>query len=171
MSDSAQWPATPTYFFDASAIVKIFLDEPGSKAVRAIYAQPQRIHTSWILIAEAMGVFKRKWLKKQLTDRQYGAAVYNLFTLVHETRLHPVDLVVEDGHPRLGTFFDSDVIALRKKYPELDLADALQFKAIQAGVLGILAGDSAPQLVTGDHSLCCAARSEGLRVVFVGEDQ
>jgi hypothetical protein len=117
-----------------------------------------------------MGVFKRKWLKHELSDRQYGAAVYNLFALVEETRLHPVDLLIQDGHAKLGTFFDSEVIELRKKYPELDLADALQFKAIQAGILGFLAGDSAPQLVTGDHSLCCAARAEGLRVVFVGQE-
>ena len=67
-----------TFFFDASAIVKILVDEPGSRRIREVYGGTAQIHTSWVLIAEALGVLKRKWQRGALDERQYGRAVHFL---------------------------------------------------------------------------------------------
>ena len=160
-----------TYFFDASAIVRILLrDEPGAKKVVQIFGAHAPIHTSWVLLAEALGVFKRKWQQGVLGEAQYGPAVYQLFKLIKSGKLHPVDLeVLGDGRPRLRTY-DFDVIVVRRSHPELDAADALQFLAIREGVLGRLTGPSRTQLVTADSNLRRAAEAEGIPVVDVSAD-
>ena len=89
----------PTSFFDASALVKLFAREPGRKKVEDALSQCGRVHTSWILLGEALGAFKRKRRDGTMTDHEYGRAAFELFMYVREGRIHPVDLDIQDGEP------------------------------------------------------------------------
>jgi predicted nucleic acid-binding protein len=155
----------PTYFFDASALVKLFVDEPDSRKAKMLLSQAGFIHTSWILLAEALGVMKRKWLKKDLTDHQYGRKVYSFFAHIREERFIPVDVGDSDGKAQLRSLFNFSAIDARRKYPYLDVADVIQFQAIRTGYLKYLVGESTPQLVTADRKLARAAESEGIAVI------
>lgn len=156
-----------TRFYDASAIVKLVCQEDSSQEVRADFSNSV-VFTSWVLVAEAMGVLKRKWLKEIITEDQYGGLIHLLFAYIKDERISIVDLInKQDGKPNLKTY-EYDVIDIRRKYPELDVADALQLNAIKEGVLGILAGESKPKLVTADKKLRSAAQAEGIEVFYVG---
>ena len=71
--------------------------------------------------------------------------------------------------PSLLTY-EYDVIRVRQRHKDLDAADALQFSAIRHGLLGTLAGESRPHLVTADGGLAEAAKLEEIPVILVQED-
>jgi PIN domain nuclease of toxin-antitoxin system len=159
-----------TYFLDASAIVKLVINEPGSARVRELLELSGGVlHTSWVLVAEAMGVLKRFWLKKTINDHQYNDAIFELFSLIRAGHLDPVDLAIHDGSPRLVTYA-FNFIEMRTKYPRLDAGDLLQFSAIREGYLNHLAGESRPRLVTAGRGLRDAAAAEGISIEFANSD-
>ena len=163
-------PVLPTYFLDTSAIVKLFIDEPGALRVRKLLASGGGVlHTSWVLVAEAMGVLKRLWLNEEINDQQYDGHIYHLFSLLRAGHLDPVDITVYDGRPRLVAYA-FDFVEIRTKHPQLDAGDILQFTAIREGYLDHLAGESRPRLVTADRKLRDAAVAEGITVEFVNKD-
>lgn len=156
-----------TYFFDTSAIVKTLVPEPGSEKVKAIMDTSDPIFTSWVLIAEAMGVLKRLWIKNKFTDSQYNGKVNLLFSYVKEKRFRVLDVKVLNGEAQLQTY-PYDTFDIRKRHPMLDVADALQFAVIKNSFLYNLAAESKTQLVTADESLKIAADAEGFPVIWVG---
>ncbi len=153
-------------FFDTSAIVKLLCgEEPGSAEVKRIF-DGTTVFTSWILLAEAMGVLKRKWIKKEISEEQYAGRVHYLLALIRDRRFLIRDIEIKDHEACLKTY-EYDLIDIRKKHPELDVADALQLIAIQEGILGKLAGESTPNLVTADLKLGNAALVDGIQVIFI----
>jgi predicted nucleic acid-binding protein len=158
-------------FFDASAIVKMCLHEPGSTKVAAVLSKYGDAYTSWILIAEAFGVLKRRWKDKAnpLSDAEYERATVRLLVAVQVRQLRAVDVVSDAHGPRL-TVYLPDLIELRRRHPQLDIADALQFRAIREGVLKYGAGESAPRLVSADGDLLRAAKAEGIPTIDVRND-
>ena len=158
------------YFLDTSAIVKLLCAEAGSEKLRVLKSYPgSNFFTSWVLLSEALGVLKRKWSKRELADSQYEEKVRLLFLYIGMGYLDPVDVVVDKGHPQLLTY-EFDISKIRADHPSLDAADALQFKAIQQGLLKYLAGESRPQLVSADTELLKAAQAEGIPIVSVCDD-
>jgi len=158
------------YFLDTSAIVKLLCTEAGSEKLKALKNYPgSNFCTSWVLLSEAFGVLKRKWMQRELSDAQYEERVRLLFLYISMGYLDPVDVVVADGHPQLVTY-EFDISSIRADHPGLDAADALQFKAIQQGLLKYLAGESRPRLVSADVELLKAAEVEGIPVVSVCND-
>jgi predicted nucleic acid-binding protein len=158
------------YFLDASAIVRLVLPEPGSTIVRNIdKTVGTSLFTSWVLVAEALGVLKRKWLTRELGDDQYDQAVYHLLRYVERNRLQVLDLALVNGQPRLQTH-RSILIDERRKYPDLDIADLLQFRVIKESFLDYLAEASPSRLVTADAKLARAAEAEGFEVLEVMTD-
>src|SRR5437867_3138398 len=95
---------SPTYFFDASAVVKFVLSEPGSRRVQRMREETGSVYTSWVLLAEALGVLKRKWQRQEIDDQRYNTASHYLFTLIRDGTLDPVDVDVVDGSAALLTF-------------------------------------------------------------------
>jgi len=162
-----------TAFFDASAIVKLVLPEPGSLRVSTVLAECHYAHTSWVLIAEALGCLKRKWQSKKpedhISEDAYRKATLQLLLYVEIETLRAVD--VRDGAhgPRLVGYFQ-DVLTIRQRHPTLDVADALQFRAIKEGLLRHLAGVSQPRLVSSDRKLLRAAELEGILTIDVRSD-
>jgi len=156
------------YFLDASALVKLVCDEPGSetlkKLMRGAHTKPL---TSWVLIAEALGVLKRKWQReKRLDDTAYLDAVQELLMKIRMDYIHAVDLQTVNGEARLKTY-EVQIGDVRGRHPELDAADALQFRAIEEGMLSV---QRRPTLVSADKKLLAAAENEGIKTVSVCRD-
>jgi predicted nucleic acid-binding protein len=162
-------PPMATYFFDASAIVKLVVNEPGATRSRQAFDEAGHVCTSWVVIGEGLGVLKRKWLRGEVSDRGYGKAVHLLLALVREGRLMAVDLAVDKDRPALATY-EIDIIKTRERFPKLDAADALQFAVIQNTFLRHFVGASKTRLVSADRELLAAARSEGIPVLDVSND-
>ncbi len=159
-----------TYFFDASAIVKLVVQEPGAGRAREIFERVAQVYTAWVVVAEALGALKRKWNRGDIDERRYGGAVHLLLAYVSEERLKAVDLTTRVGRPALATF-ELDILRVRREHPALDAADVLQFAAIRNSFLAYLAGESATQLVSADGALLKAASSVGFRIVDVSHDE
>ena len=72
-----------TYLLDASALVKLVVDEPGSKAL-ALRPQPSVSYTTTLCFVEALGVLKAKrfFRNQSLSEEQYLAACEGLVALV-----------------------------------------------------------------------------------------
>ena len=66
-------------FFDASALAKIYSDEPCSDVVREYFRSRATKYTTPFCFYEAMNVLKGKWKHKgQLTIDQYLDAAFRL---------------------------------------------------------------------------------------------
>jgi len=145
-----------THYLDASAIVKLLIDEEGTVALRSYMDSHATRVTTSLCFAETLGVLKAKHKHKHISAEQYLAACEELIAeLRNET------LVIEDIGLMERRVFD-EVEILCGKYG-LDLSDAFQLLTLRSGQLSSLEGDSRPILVTADKKLATAARSEGLR--------
>jgi predicted nucleic acid-binding protein len=145
-----------TCYLDASALVKLVLDEPQSNAVRSYVNGRANLYTTSLCFAEAFGVLKRKWLKKALSLDDYYTAVRKLTREVrNRIRFDDMELVdptVQEEMERLG-----------KKH-QLDMADALQLVTIRRGQFKYAVEHSASVLITADNGLAKAAAEERVRL-------
>ena len=145
-----------THYLDASAIIKLLIDEEGTAALRSYMDSHATRVTTSLCFAETLGVLKAKHNHKRISAEQYLAACEELIAdLRNET------LVIEDIGLTERRVFDEVEILCRKH--RLDLSDAFQLLTLCSGQLSSLEGDSRPILVTADKKLATAARSEGLR--------
>ena len=154
---AAQRTTINTRYLDASALVKLLVDEGDCAPVRAFCNGEPNTRTTALCVAEALGVFKRKWKKKELTLEQYLQVTAQLLAeaphRIYETELDPSDHQVSAG-----------VEALVRKHTELDFVDALQLYTLRHGPFQHMINDSTSVLITADKNLAKAARAEGLRV-------
>ena len=63
---------------DASAAVKLVLQERGSEQLRSYFASPANFYITSVCLAEALGVFKRKRLRDEISEKQYLTTCYLL---------------------------------------------------------------------------------------------
>jgi predicted nucleic acid-binding protein len=146
-----------THYLDASAIVKLLVDEDGSAVLRAYFGQHSVFSITSICFAETLGVLKAKFLRKQIDREKYLAACEELMA-----HLRGETLVIDDVGISGRSTFDQ-VEKLAEKY-SLDISDAYQLVTLRSGAFSRLTGDSHPMLVTADEALAVAAETEGLRV-------
>ena len=145
-------------FFDASALTKVFADEPGSVVVREYWHSRATKYTTPFCFYEAMNVLKSKWKHKgQLTLPRYLEAAFQLAAWYGASSSKISDLDFTDPL----TFAETKSLAARSG---LDLSDAFQIMSVKRGYFSVLVNDSATVLVTADNDLAKAARAEGLRV-------
>lgn len=143
--------------FDASALVKRYLDEPGSEALRQYWtAQPTRYTTPFCLY-ETLGILKRQRLKGILRKECYLNAATDLVSWFRASHSRLDDLDFTD----VEVFADAKDLA---DQTDLDLSDAFQLLSLQAGYFSVFVGGSASRLVTADGALAAAARRMGLLV-------
>jgi len=142
--------------FDASALAKRYLDEPGSFALRQYWnGQPTRYTTAFCLY-ETLGILKRKRLKGVLTKERYLRAATDLVAWFRASESRrDIDFTA----PKV--FAEASKLA---EQTDLDLSDALQLLSLRDGYFSVLVGDSATLLVTADAALALAARNMALRV-------
>lgn len=144
------------YYLDASALVKLVVDEPGSQALREFFQSETNFHATALCLGEALGVLKGKWQRREITDDAYFAGTRRLIIDAWGKRiaLNSVELIDPKIH--------SEVEAMAKKHT-LDLSDALQLVTILKGYFSHLGPNSAPVLITADKGLAAAAIAEGIR--------
>ena len=145
-------------FFDASALVKVYAEEPMSDVVRSYFQSRATKYTSPFCFYEALNSLKSKWIHRaQLTREQYIDAAFRLTAWYGAATERIRDL----------DFTDPMVFVSAKQLVErtgLDLSDAFQIVSVKEGYFSHLVNDSKTVLVTADKLLAAAARAEGLRV-------
>ena len=144
-------------FFDASALAKVYSDEPRSDVVREYFRLRSTKYTTPFCFYEAMNVLKSKWKHKgQLSLEQYLNATFQLTAWYGASSCAIKDLDFTEP----STFSKAKDIALKSR---LDLSDAFQILSVKNGYLSVLVNNSSTVLVTADKELAEAARTEGLR--------
>lgn len=150
--------ATRADFFDASALAKVFADEPGSDIVRTYWRSRATKYTTPFCFYEAMNVLKGKWkFKKQLSITQYLDATFQLTAWYDASSRAITDLDFADP----VTFAKTKALAERNG---IDLSDAFQIMSVKEGFFSALVNQSATVFVTADSELATAAKAEGLHV-------
>jgi predicted nucleic acid-binding protein len=143
---------------DASAAVKLVLQERGSEELRSYLANRAGFYSTSLCLAEAFGVFRRKRLRGELSEKQYLPTCYLLLGYL---RSPPRIRVDEIELSSLDTFAKAEEIARRHK---LDLSDSLQLVSVKHGRFSSCVPGFKTVLITADRALASAAKTEGLRV-------
>jgi predicted nucleic acid-binding protein len=145
---------------DASALVKLHIDESGSGIIQAYVQSEPTTYTTPFCFFEALNVLKVKWLyRKEISKEKYHDVSLTLTSWFSGSSKRIRDLDFTDP------LVFMEVKNLSDKY-SLDLSDAFQILSVQKGFFSSLARDSKTILVTADESLAHAARNEGLRVWY-----
>lgn len=155
-SDRIEWLRAA--YLDASAAVKLVVDELGSREVEGYMEENPPLYISTVCVAETLGVLKRKWLRGELGEESYFRASFVF--LAHLAQGGKI-IVENDDLADSHVFFECEDLA--KKHG-LDLSDALQLYALKAGCLSDGVDESQALLITADMKLAAAARAEGLLV-------
>src|SRR5258705_13046415 len=85
-------PYITIHQLDASAAVKLVLQEPGSDNLRPYFQTGRHFLITTLCLAEALGALKRKMLEKKLSRKEYFDRCYLLIQYVrsHKTQLDEV---------------------------------------------------------------------------------
>ena len=143
---------------DASAAVKLILQERGSQYIRSYFKDRSGFFITGFCLAEALGVLKRKWCRGELSQEQYFERCYVLLAYLRKPSRIRVDEIELSS---LDTFAKAEEIARRHK---LDLSDSLQLASVKHGRFSSCVPGFKTVLITADRALASAAKKEGLRV-------
>jgi uncharacterized protein len=143
---------------DASAAVKLVLQERGCEHLSSYFANRAGFYITSVCLAEALGVFKRKRVRDELSEKQY-LATCNL--LLGYLRSPPRIRVDEIELSSLDTFAKAEEIARRHK---LDFSDSLQLISVKHRRSSSCVPGFKTVFITADRALASAAKAEGLRV-------
>ena len=142
---------------DASTAVKLVLQERGFEQLRSYFATASFYITS-ICLAEALGVFKRKRLREEISEKQYLTRCHLLLGYLRSPpRIHVDEIELSS----VDTFTKAEEIARRHK---LDLSDSLQLVSVKHGRSSSCVPGFKTVFITADRALASAAKAEGLRV-------
>jgi len=151
--------------FDASALLKLYIQEDGSAILRAYWNREPTKFTTSLCFYEALTQLKVcHFYRKVLDLAAYKDATLNLcawYSTVSES-------ITELNFLSPEVFFAAQRTAETYK---LDLSDAFQIHSVKEGFFSKLHGDSKTILVTADDKLAKAARSEGIRVWYIMDEQ
>ena len=157
-------------YLDASALVKLVIDEDNCQPLREFFNSNTNFFTTWLCLAEALGVLKSKWVGNQSkdiatkikTDKYFESTRHLIIDWRRCIESHDLELV--DPSVPLK------VERIAKNY-NLDYSDALQLVTIKSGKYSGIAYESGPNvyesalvLITADKNLASAATAEGIRV-------
>ena len=150
--------------FDASALLKLYVQEDGSETLRAYWRRESTKFTTSLCFYEALGQLKVFHFYREVLD----LAAYKHATLELCAWYRTVSEII----PELN-FLSPKVFFAAQRTAEthgLDLSDAFQIHSVKEGFFSKLSGDSKTILVTADKKLAKAARAEGIRVWHILEE-
>lgn len=144
------------WYLDASALVKLVIDEGQHEPVRAFFNAKTNFHATSLCIMEALGAIKAKWINGRINQEAYLQATRKLVidSWGKRIRTDNIDLFTPEGLQATEE--------LARKHT-LDLSDALQLETLLRGTFRYFAEDSKPILITADKKLATAAEAEGIR--------
>jgi len=144
--------------FDASALVKLYIDEDRSDILRNYFHGESTKYTTPFCYFEALSVLKAKrFFRNAMTADEYHKATFDLTAWFGASSTNLPDIKLTD--PKVIP----EVLALSKKH-SLDLSDSFQIMSVKKGYFSVLSGQSKTILVTADAGLAKAAKSEQVRV-------
>lgn len=146
-------------YLDASAIIKVLVEEPGnSSRVAEYFKSSHSFYMTSLCFAEALGVLKAKYFHHgNITERGYLNRSYLLTVFVKNRRIKLDEVPLTE--PKIF----EEVEGIVKKY-QIDTSDALQIVTIKKGIFSNRVAESQSLLITADGDLAKAARNEGLKV-------
>ncbi|GDY36691.1 type II toxin-antitoxin system VapC family toxin [Acidovorax sp. NB1] len=155
-------PSARANCFDASALVKVYAEEPGSAIVREyFFHQAPTRYTTPFCFYEALNILKTKWrFRDQLSEAQYRSACFALTAWFRSSSRYIKDIDLTD----IQVFNDVQEIANKHS---LDISDAFQIVSVKSGYFSALANESQTLLITADQGLATAARAEGAKVWYI----
>lgn len=162
------------HYLDASAIVKLVLNEAGSAELRRYFGEESNFTATSLCFAEALGVLKvKRFYQKCITDAEYFSGCNELMAYVAYGNIQIEDIEIKDR-----CVFDEVEILTRNhnegkpKDKIIDISDAFQIMSVKRNYFSKFQDtDSKPILITGDRALADAALDEGLRVWYcIDED-
>jgi len=145
------------HYLDASALVKLVDDSAGEskgrEALRKYYNEHASMYSTSYCLAEAFGVFKRKFLRQEITEEQYIRYVQVLIdrTVGWKLQIDEVDILLP-------------IVSSEAERLKIDFLDCFQIVTVLHGRNRVLVGESKSILITADNKLAEAARAEGARV-------
>ena len=144
--------------FDASALLKLYVEEDGSDRLRAFfYGEPTK-YTTHLCFHEALTLLKVNWLyRNKLTTEQYNSAVFDLVIWFRDSASRYPDLDFT------SPLVLPEVQRIAGQY-DLDISDAFQILSVKDGYFQGLVDGSKTILATADAKLAKAAKAEGIRV-------
>jgi predicted nucleic acid-binding protein len=145
------------HFLDASAAVKLVLNEAGCEKIRNYFATKRGGY--WmtdVCLVEALSVLKRN--KKKLGQSSYLGRCSMLISYIRNGRIK----IVEAQLQKVSIWNETEKLA--KKYNNLDVSDVLQIVTMKTHFTKNFGGNSKAVLVTADSDFVAAARNEGLFV-------
>lgn len=148
------------YYLDASVLVKLVIEEPGSAAVRSYVFDAERswrICTSFCFI-ESLGAVKLKKVRNEISDNGYIVGCRKLLRLVREGTIR----ILETEISTASKFAESERMV--KAY-NIDFLDAFQILSVKTS-WPQLAAPSKPLLVTADGTLAKVGRCEGIECLL-----
>jgi predicted nucleic acid-binding protein len=146
-----------TRYLDASALVKLVVDEPDCARIRQFFNSNINFCTTLLCLAEAISVLKRKWAGGEIGTDEYFAAARGLIINAWGSRIELDD--IEFVNPTV----QAKVEQTARKYT-LDISDALQLVTILLARYSVPGPNSASVLIPADGGLAVAASNEGIRV-------
>lgn len=150
-------------FLDASAIVKLVVDEKGSDQVRKyldVLSHPSFMFTTNFCFFESLSVLKRKLCNGEISKNEYRIYCRCLFAYKKENRIKIKEYPLEN----LQDFRKLECLV--EKY-NIDISDALQLLSIKETTLAEFAEESETTLITADRNLAESAKKEGIKVELV----
>jgi predicted nucleic acid-binding protein len=157
-------------YLDASALVKLYVNESGSKGLQEFFYSDTNFYTTWLCLAEAVGCLKSKWVGRQSKNDGTRIKTEEYFKATRELIINWRFRIESDDLELIDPSIPLKVEEMAKKH-SLDYSDALQLITIKMGKYSNVAYKSAPNvyesaliLITGDTGLASAAESEGIRV-------
>jgi predicted nucleic acid-binding protein len=148
-------------FFDASAMLKRYIDEDKSDVLRRYWDMEPTRFTSSFCFYEALTRLKAHFRRRD--PNGYKKSTVDLCAWFSAMLRQTPELNFTSPE----VFFNASRLAEKHA---LDLSDALQILTLQEGYYSRLINNSRTILVTADRSLVRAARAEGLRVWNLMDD-
>lgn len=145
--DPASCLAQMNLYLDTSALVKLYVPEPGSGDARRIVSQATRVGTSRISYVEARAAFARRRREGALSSRDYGEV---LRSLEHEWESYVLLEVTASIIRAAGDLTEQHAL---RAYDAIHLATALSIPP-----------ELTLEFLAADERLIAAAAKEGLAI-------
>ena len=142
------------YIFDASALVKYYIREPGSTWVRQIIDAPGShfVFISEVSLTECAAAFAALHRTGRISRRAQEGAFRLLMSHIASGVLETIPMLSADYHA---------AARLTQKHP-LKAYDAIQLAVALRHSRALSAGELASVFVSGDDALLAAAQTDGL---------
>lgn len=134
-------------YLDTSALVKLYVEEPGSTEVRRLLAEAQRVGTSRLSYVEARAAFARRYREGGLSQGHYREVIRQL---EHEWDAYLLLEVTAPVIRRAGDLTEKHAL---RAYDAIHLATALS-----------ILPELAMAFLAADERLIAAAAKEGLAI-------